>query len=411
MRRSVATLCGLFLPTLDAMSFEQLAASSQFHEDLVLRNVHPFGVVLVDPEALPDEPNGPDGAFCATGEYGALEYWERVRQDGHVFFYCKARHTSTWQPPCVHLVQEFAADDPRRYPFPLSIERLDLPPAVKKHHASSTGDSHEDALESGSTPSDLHDETLSLVEFEEHVDDRFFSFHGTLDHLQGVILRPYFDVIPPGLREHALASLPIDSVHVDSAYNIALHDVVGLEVDLEIVVREALEDDVPDPMVYTVSHFSVEQRMAVADAWADVGTFALARGNVTTAVNAFRRSVHWIHGHPPAVTQLAAVLAALGYLDDACECVGMLDPPAPVLASALKSEFAFCPTLHINDETNKFHPLTMLLLQLATLTVIFVASLWWVQRQAAVDGTVSQSSADKKFTRKPQQPHRGRLKV
>ncbi|ETW08017.1 hypothetical protein H310_02395 [Aphanomyces invadans] len=407
-----AALVGWFVLSCSALTIEELAPYSQFQEDLLLRNVHPFGIVFADPDAVPEQGTSPDGAFCATGEFGALEYWERVRQDGHVFFYCKARHTSQWQPPCIHLMPDFDldADDPRRFPFPMSIERLDLSGAVKKEYGASADDNQAGALELG-TPSDIPDDIydgMPLLTYEGHIHDQFFTFHGYLDHLQGVSFRPHFHKIPRELHEEAVASLPKHIVvgNIDDVYLLALQDVVGLEVELEHVVREALEDDVPDPMMYTVSHFSVDQRKAVAAAWADLSTLALARANVTIAMNALRRSIYWLRHYHVAYMKMARVLSTLGYMDDACECLQILLDNEPDHVAKLRTEFSFCPMLHSRKTASiLYHPVVMLFLQVGTLTVAFVLFVWWVKRQY-IDSPPPPTTATDKRQRKA--PHRGR---
>ncbi|KAF0690355.1 Aste57867_18242 [Aphanomyces stellatus] len=315
-RAAAACILGRILQVAMAASYEQLVSQYQYPEDLILRNVHPFGVVLANPNALTEPPNGPDSAYCATGEHGALEYWERVRQEEGkvVFYYCKDRHISQWESPCVHLRPDPTdpAEAALRFPFPLSVEHFDL--ALIDESAVDTTPVDVDLVEPASSIS------AALDAFEALYLPPLFDFKGRLDHLPGVAFRPYLTAVPRELQKNAQAQ----TKDIDTTYASMLQDVVELELEIEKTVRADLEDDVPDPSLYTIRHFAADQRRAIAAAWDEFATLAVARGNATMGLNALRRALHWLPEHTPAYMHMASVLAAYNFLDDSCDCLAML---------------------------------------------------------------------------------------
>ncbi|KAH9119636.1 hypothetical protein LEN26_011525 [Aphanomyces euteiches] len=338
--------------TLLAVPLSHISSDYRLQEDLILRNVHPFGVVFHDPNARTEPENDSNRAFCATGAMGALELWEKVKQDGYVFYYCKARDVSQWTPPCMHLrvdpAMPYDEDDPRRYPYPMSIEPLNI------------------ALPSDDLPVTYVPEKPPLERvsgLEEQYFPAYFDFAGRLDHLKGVAaIRSQSRSIPRDLQDAALREFA-DKSSLDATYNGALESVVRVEEELNMALRDAFEDAVPDPTIYATTHFSYDRRNVIATAWQQLGQLAIARGNASLGLNCFRRAIHWLPDHVAAYMNLASVLTSFKYYDDSCECVQVLKSSTELVGLALvrvQFKFPHCTKVFMHQAAPPSHVMVAL---------------------------------------------------
>ncbi|KDO33607.1 hypothetical protein SPRG_19235 [Saprolegnia parasitica CBS 223.65] len=310
----------------------------QLQEELVLRNVNPFGVVFS--EASEREAEATTGAYCATGDLGALEYWETIVEGKDVFFFCKARNVSQWAPPCRYLEDAAPRADPddedMTLIFPLAYEELD---------AYRPETPHEDETPAVPEPSepvtvDLATKLaiLATSDLEWAYLRPLFQFKGRLDGVWGVAQRARYTSVPHGLhddQEHTPSE--VEAIFASMARNLII-----AEHNIEVSVQEHYDM----PKIYTVDDINLEQRQIFATAWADLGDLALARDDGATAMNCYRRSIFWFHDFTASYVKAAALLTSLAYTDDSCDVLAAMprDEATPIveLVPDLVSQFPHC---------------------------------------------------------------------
>ncbi|OQR82727.1 hypothetical protein ACHHYP_15598 [Achlya hypogyna] len=301
-----------------------MATDEMIAEDLVLRNVNPFGVVFTEHQGPDAREADAHGAYCATGDYGSLEYWEKVTQDQDTFYFCKARNVSMWGPPCRIFVAAYHTSDPHgedmTITFPLSYEPLEY-----RREERQPATPPQPAPTPAPAPMDLSQilATLQPAELGERYLQPLFQFKGPLDGIGAVGVRSKFPPVPLEFRPRAeLSSSEVNALFCAMARNLIL-----AEAKMETSAQEHHDT----PKLMSVEDIDSEQRSVFATAWVDLGDLALARGDGTTAMNAYRRSIFWLHDFTAPYVKAAKVLTSLEHTDDSCNVVDLHPRDGPLV--------------------------------------------------------------------------------
>ncbi|EQC30665.1 hypothetical protein SDRG_11719 [Saprolegnia diclina VS20] len=299
----------------------------QLQEELVLRNVNPFGVVFA--EGSEREADTPTGAYCATGDLGALEYWETIVQEKDVFFFCKARNVSQWAPPCRYLEAAVPRHDPddedMTLVFPLAYEELDA------YRPETPPEDEPPAVVEPSEPVTVDLATklalMAVSDLEWAYLHPLFQFKGRLDGVWGITQRTRYARAPYTLQDGAQQEHTPSEV--DAMFASMARSLVIAEHNIEVSAQEHFDM----PKIYTVEDINLEQRQIFATAWADLGGLALARGDSTTAMNCYRRSLFWFEDFTASYVKAAELLTSLAYTDDSCDVLAALprDQATPIV--------------------------------------------------------------------------------
>ncbi|OQR94881.1 hypothetical protein THRCLA_22207, partial [Thraustotheca clavata] len=331
MGNAVVLIIGIALVTaLQRNSF----SSQQLQEELVLRNVNPFGVVFNDVSQKTADNNG---AYCATGEFGALEHWERVVQENQVFYYCKDRDSSQWEPPCRWFEADRHSDpideDMTRI-FPLSYEPLEGYEEIEMAENAEIADTASEEMDPTGFISMQTNEELEHVHLTP-----LFQFKGTLDDIRPIANRKQLQEIPNEYRDAARKNFTASDIEV--MYANMLRNVLIAEANIE----KNLQENYHILKLYSVEDVNINQRDIFATAWSDLGGLAFARGNATLAINCFRRSLFWQQEFSASYLKIAHALASLKLYDESCQVLQRLSVTDRSQGSTTTTLFSWVPDL------------------------------------------------------------------